>query len=294
MRILFVGCVQSSEHFLKKLIQIDAEIVGVITKSESKFNADFVDLGELCREWGINYLYVDNINTREAKNYIKEKNADLLVCLGWSQILDEEILGMPKLGCIGFHPAQLPFNRGRHPLIWALVLGLEKTASTLFLMDEAADTGKIVSQRMVEIDYLDDAASLYDKVMGVAVDQLVEVLHGFENNSLYMVSQSAEEGNEWRKRGKKDGEIDWRMAGRNIYNLVRALTRPYVGAHFVYRDKDYKVWRVREVFETGYENIEPGKVVKVISDQNFWVKVGDHLIEVLECDSVHLEIGEYL
>ena len=294
MRLLFIGCVKSSEIFLKKLIETGEEIAGVVTKQESKFNADFVDLGELCRNQGIDYLYVHNINDREAKDYIKEKNVDLLLCLGWSQLLDEEILGMPKLGCVGFHPAQLPFNRGRHPLIWALALGLEKTASTLFLMDAAADTGKIISQREVDIGYSDDAASLYDKVMVTAVDQLAEVLRDFENNSLHMTSQSVEEGNVWRKRWKKDGEIDWRMSGRNIYNLVRALTRPYVGAHFVYRDKDYKVWKVKEVFAPGYENIEPGKVVGVISDHDFLVKSGDHLIEVLECDSVRLEPGEYL
>ncbi len=294
MRIVFIGCVKSSEIFLNKLIENNAEIVGVITKSESKFNADFVDLGEICRKQKIDYLYVQNINDHTSKDYIKEKNADLILCLGWSQILDEDILCLPKLGCVGFHPAQLPFNRGRHPMIWALALGLERTASTLFLMDAMADTGKIISQKYVEIDYTDDAASLYDKVMKIAANQLVDVMWDLENNTLNMVSQSAEEGNTWRKRGKEDGKIDWRMSSRSIYNLVRALARPYVGAHFTYHDKEYKVWKVREVFEKGYENIEPGKIIKIISEYDFVIKTGDNLIEVLECDNIQLESGEYL
>ena len=294
MRILFIGCVKSSEIFLNKLIEINANIVGVVTKSESKFNADFVDLGEICRKQKIDYLYVHNINDCISKEYIKEKNADLILCLGWSQILDEDILGLPKLGCVGFHPAQLPFNRGRHPLIWALALGLERTASTLFLMDATADTGKIISQKYVEIDYTDDASSLYDKVMKIAANQLVDVMRGFENSTLNIVSQSVEEGNAWRKRGKEDGKIDWRMSSRSIYNLVRALTKPYVGAHFTYQDKEYKVWKAREIFEEGYENIEPGKIIKVISDYDFVIKTGDYLIEVLECDNIQLKSGEYL
>ena len=293
MRILFIG-VKSSEIFLNKLIEINANIVGVVTKSESKFNADFVDLGEICRKQKIDYLYVHNINDCISKEYIKEKNADLILCLGWSQILDEDILGLPKLGCVGFHPAQLPFNRGRHPLIWALALGLERTASTLFLMDATADTGKIISQKYVEIDYTDDASSLYDKVMKIAANQLVDVMRGFENSTLNIVSQSVEEGNAWRKRGKEDGKIDWRMSSRSIYNLVRALTKPYVGAHFTYQDKEYKVWKAREIFEEGYENIEPGKIIKVISDYDFVIKTGDYLIEVLECDNIQLKSGEYL
>lgn len=294
MRVLFIGCVKSSEIFLKKLIEMETDLAGVITKSESKFNSDFVDLGVICRKHKIDYLYVHNVNDQEVKDYIKEKKADLILCLGWSQILDEEILGLSRLGCVGFHPAQLPHNRGRHPLIWALALGLEQTASTLFLMDATADTGKIISQKAVEIDYTDDAASLYNKVMDIAVGQLTEVMHDFENNSLNIIDQSLEEGNSWRKRGKEDGKIDWRMSSRSIYNLVRALTKPYVGAHFLYRDKEYKVWKVRERFEKGFENIEPGKVIKVMPDNNFWIKTGDNLIEVIESDGIQLKTGEYL
>lgn len=294
MRILLIGCVKSSELFLRKLIEIKADIVGVITKQESKFNADFVDIGQICREQGIDYLYVRNANDASAKEYIKEKKVDLILCLGWSQLLDSEVLALPKLGSIGFHPAQLPHNRGRHPLIWALALGLTRTASTLFLMDENADTGQIVSQRYVDIDYTDDAASLYDKVMQVAVKQLEEVLYDFQNNTLKVIAQSPEMGNSWRKRGKDDGKIDWRMSSNSIYNLVRALTKPYVGAHFLFRGEEYKVWKVREVKQGGFENIEPGKVLQVISGSNFIVKAGENLIEVLNCDEVDIKVGDYL
>jgi methionyl-tRNA formyltransferase len=293
MRIVFIGCVKSSELFLRKLIAIKADLAGVVTKAESKFNADFSDLGKICREQQIDYLQIRHINDEDAKVYIKNKAPDLILCLGWSQLLDEETLRIPKLGCIGFHPAELPFNRGRHPLIWALALGLRRTASTLFLMDAAADTGKIVSQQYIDIDDTDDAASLYDKIMEKAVIQLENVLEDFENGSVTFI-EPKDKGNVWRKRGREDGKIDWRMSGRSIYNLVRALTKPYVGAHFLYQDKEYKVWKVEEVNREGYENIEPGKVVAVVSDHEFTVKAGDHLVNVLDCEQIHLTIGEYL
>ena len=122
MRILLIGCVKSSELFLKRLIEIDADIVGVVTKKQSEINSDYVDLGEICRKARIDYLYVESANSEEAKKYVKEKNVDVLLCLGWSQLLDKELLSLPKLGSVGFHPAELPHNRGRHPLIWALAL----------------------------------------------------------------------------------------------------------------------------------------------------------------------------
>lgn len=294
MRLLLIGCVKSSEVFLQKLINMNADIVGVVTKAEAGFNSDFVDLGDICRKQDIDYRYTKDINDEETKNYMKSKAADLFLCLGWSRILDTEVLRIPRLGCIGFHPAKLPYNRGRHPLIWALALGLEETASTLFLMDATADTGQVISQERIAIEYQDDAARLYDKVMAVAVNQLEEVLNAFEDNTVNLKSYLPSEGNVWRKRGKADGKIDWRMSSRSIYNLVRALTKPYVGAHFVYQEKEYKIWKVREVFKEGYENIEPGKVIKVTEDHHIVVKVADNLIEIVDGDNVDIEVGEYL
>lgn len=294
MRILFIGCVQSSEMFLKKIIEDKADIVGVITKSESKFNADFVDLTDICIKNDIDCIYAKNINAPEIKKYIKSKYVDLILCLGWSQLLDKEILEIPRIGSIGFHPAELPMNRGRHPIIWSLVLGLEKTASTLFLMNEMPDMGKILSQEYITIDYKDDARTLYDKVMEKAVLQISKLIKAINNNLIDFKSNDFVEGNTWRKRNKEDGKIDWRMSSRGIYNLVRALTKPYVGAHFVYKDKEYKVWKAREIITNNYKNIEPGKVIKVISNTNFWVKTEDNIIEVLECDKICLKEGEYL
>jgi methionyl-tRNA formyltransferase len=293
MKIIFIGCVKSSEMFLRRLIADKTQIDGVITKSESKFNSDFVDLGKLCEENNIDYIYVRNVNDLESRTYIENKQPDLILCMGWSQLIGKEILTMPTKGCIGFHPAELPHNRGRHPLIWALALGLERTASTLFLMDEQADTGGIVSQRYIDIDYSDDAASLYGKVMNAALEQLSILIKEFETDTVRVIPQ-IEVGNSWRKRGKSDGQIDWRMSSKNIYNLVRALSKPYVGAHFVYRDTDIKVWKVKEITDNCYGNMEPGKIIKVFSENHFIVKTGDNLIEVLDCDAVYLEEGEYL
>lgn len=297
MKIILVGCVKSSELFLKKLLEIKTDIVGVITKEKSYFNSDFVDLGIICKENNIDFMYTKDINDKTAKNYLYKKNPDLILCLGWSQLLDKEVLDIPKMGCIGFHPAELPYNKGRHPLIWALVLGLERTASTLFFMDSTADTGRIISQEYVDIEYTDDAGTLYHKVMQVAVKQLERTLYNFPEHELEHISKmepSAKTGNTWRKRGVGDGVIDWRMSSRGIYNLVRGLTKPYVGAHFNYQGQAYKVWKVKEIITDKYKNIEFGKVLKVMSSTHFIVRTGDNLIEVLECDSVGVKEGEYL
>lgn len=293
MRILFIGCVRSSAYFLSKLIESGQVPVGVVTKSASKSNSDFADLAPLCETAGIPYIYVNNVNDEESAAFIGQCGPDIVYCFGWSQMLKRDILRIPPMGCIGFHPAALPNNRGRHPLIWALALGLSETASSFFMMDETADTGDIISQERIPIAYEDDAASLYEKVLQTAGKQVLAFTQAFENGVLTSHPQK-EKGNFWRKRGVLDGQIDWRMSSRAIYNLVRALARPYPGAHFLKDGQMVKVWKVQETNVEGLVNIECGKILSVRSPTEFFVKVYDSVLHVLECEPVSLKEGDYL
>ncbi len=293
MKILFIGCVQSSYTLLRKLINIHANVAGVITKKESSFNSDFRDLFPLCQKYHIECIYVQNINDYESMNFIQKVNADIGFCFGWSQLIKEKIINLLPKGIIGFHPALLPYNRGRHPIIWALFLGLPETASTFFQIDTTADTGDILLQEKIEITYEDDAGTLYKKIMETACNQIELLVKGLEQNSLVHVQQHPQ-GNTWRKRGINDGRIDFRMSGRSIYNLVRSLTKPYPGAHIVKAQKQYRVWKVCEIEMTGLEHIEPGKILEIYNDGTFDVKAADKIIRVLECDKISLKKGEYL
>lgn len=293
MRIVFIGCVQSSAYFLRELISAGRVPVGAVTRSVSRFNSDFVDLAPICEASSIPYIHVSNVNEEGSVEFIRRCEPDIIYCFGWSQLVKRSILSIPPKGCVGFHPAALPDNRGRHPLIWALALGLSETASSFFIMDDAADTGALISQERVPITYEDDASSLYDKILRTAGEQVLAFTKAFERGEITACPQT-ETGNVWRKRGVLDGQIDWRMSSRAIYNLVRALARPYPGAHFLKDGQMIKVWKVRETGIEGPVNIECGKVLCVQSPTEFVVKVYGSVLHILECEPVSLEKGDYL
>ena len=136
MKILFIGCVMSSYAFLEALLKNGAEVVGVITKESSEFNSDFKDITPLCIENGIPYTCVKNINEASAIDFIMDKKPDIGYCLGWSQLVKEKVMELFPMGMVGYHPAALPYNRGRHPIIWALALGLKATASSFFMIEK--------------------------------------------------------------------------------------------------------------------------------------------------------------
>jgi len=293
MKIFFIGNVTSSYLALERLIAIKADIVGVATKSASYVNADHTDLIPLCVSNNIPYKLVNDINHPNNVAFIRDQKPDVIYCFGWSNLIKEEILRLTSIGVVGFHPAALPYNRGRHPIIWALALGLSKTASTFFFMDLHTDTGDIISQKEISIAAEDDAASLYAKIMALALSQIEDITFQLQTNTLLRIPQNPDLGNFWRKRGKSDGKIDFRMNSIAIYNLVRALTKPYVGAHIVFEEKDIIVWEA-SIESCDLDNIEPGKVLAV---ENNAVKVktadGAILITKHEFDNLPT-VGSYL
>ncbi|MBC8285595.1 MAG: formyl transferase [Nitrospinae bacterium] len=293
MRIVFIGAVRFSEQALNKLIEIKSSIVGVCTLEYSDFNSDHVDLSPLSRKNNIPVRYTPNINSKDVIDWISDLAPDVIFCFGWSRLIKKRLLNTAPLGVIGFHPALLPVNRGRHPLIWSLILGLKETGSSFFFMDEGADSGDILSQRNVSICEMDDAGTLYEKVTKTAMNQIEQFVPTLANTSFKRYPQDHSKASYWRKRGRLDGQIDWRMSAHTIHNLVRGLTKPYVGAHFICDGKDVKVWKSEPVKETTL-NIEPGKILSV-DTRGVVVKTGIDALRLVHIEpQISVDRREYL
>ena len=286
-RVVLIGCVSFSDAVLKSLVTRKlCIVVGVCTNSQSTYNSDAYDLTKTCKDFGVDTLDTKDINSQESIDWISSKAPDLLICVGWSRLLSSDVLSIPKERCIGFHPALLPHNKGRHPLIWALALGLLETGTSFFEMTEEADSGTVISQRKIGIPDHYYAKDLYDQITNVALTQLDDL---FDRP---LVTEASQEpafvaGNTWRKRSFKDGIIDWRMSAISIRNLVRALSDPYPGAVFRHEDQYYKVLRA-DVIESNRNNDEPGKIIEWKQPYVLIVKTGDDLLEIALEDSCSL------
>ena len=82
----------------------------------------------------------------------------------------------------------------------------------------------------------------------------------------------------------RSGTIDWRMSGQSVHNLVRALTKPYAGAHFIYQGQEFKVWKTELLRDAADRiNVEPGKVVAV-KGHSITIKCGEGLVRLVVHD----------
>ncbi len=294
IKIAFIGSVLFSKNLLDSLIKIKfIEIAVVITKKRKKLKSDFCDLGKISKKHGLKTYYANNINSKQIFHILKEADVDYIFCFGWSQLLSKKILNTAKSFAVGYHPSDLPANRGRHPIIWALSLGLQKTASCFFKLNEKADDGLILSKKYVKISSKDKAKTLYAKLIKVAKSQIENLTLNLYKKNLKIIKVKKTKNNIWRKRDYNDGQIDWRMSAISINNLIKALSKPYDGAHFIHKNREFKVFDSK-IIKFNKDNIEPGKILSV-KRCNLIVKCGLQALLLKNFKSYkNFKNGEYL
>ncbi|HSQ15812.1 MAG TPA: formyltransferase family protein, partial [Candidatus Binatia bacterium] len=146
------------------------------------------------------------------------------------------------LGAMNLHGSLLPMYRGRAPVNWAIVKGETETVVTLHFMTEKPDAGDIVGQTAVPIAFDDTALTLFGKMEAAASRLLADLLPRIANGEIPRRRNDLARGSYFGGRRPEDGRIDWSRPAVEIYNLVRAVTRPYPGAFAELAGEKITVW----------------------------------------------------
>ena len=257
-----------------------------------KFNSFFYFLFKFSKKKKRKSIYTNDINSLKILKWVKKRKPDIIFCIGWSQLLKKKILKTASLGVIGYHPSDLPKNRGRHPIIWSIALGLKKVGSCFFFMKTRADAGNVISKKLIKIKKNYDSNLVYKKLIKVGRKQIREILLKIRTKKLKSFLQKNSTSNYWRRRSELDGRIDWRMDAENINNLIKALATPYPGAYFLFKEKKIRVWKSR-VVKSNKKNYEPGKIIRL--KKNLVIKCGNKALQLITFSpKINLKGATYL
>ena len=247
IRIAWIGFHEEGLKAFRSALDQGYTVCGFITLDEAAFakrSAGSREYADICETHSVPYYTVDTIKGEEAYRIVKDLAPDLLVVLGWSEILPERLLLIPKTGTIGTHAALLPHNRGSAPINWALIHGEKETGNTMMWLTPQVDAGSIIDQMAFEITPYDTCGTLYDKVADTNAEMLLRLLENLENGIRpeNVIKNETDEPILPRRR-PKDGLIGWDQPGSAVYDFIRALTDPYPGA-FTYLDgKKWLIWK---------------------------------------------------
>jgi UDP-4-amino-4-deoxy-L-arabinose formyltransferase/UDP-glucuronic acid dehydrogenase (UDP-4-keto-hexauronic acid decarboxylating) len=271
---------------LEALVRAGFEMPVVFThKDDPNENCWFASVSEWAQKRGIPCKCPEDVRSPEWVDFILRLAPEMIFSFYWRTMLPDTILSIPKMGAYNLHGSLLPYYRGRAPVNWVLVNGETQTGVTLHRMVKQADAGEIVGQRGAPIAFDDTALSLFNKLCAAAGDLLDEVLPQMKAGDFPLIKQDLFQGSYFGRRTPEDGRISWKWPALRIYNLIRAVTKPYPGAFCVMPDGEKMVvwWGMPDKARSA--GLLPGQIS--VEDQTVFVGAGEGAISLLD-----IQIGD--
>jgi methionyl-tRNA formyltransferase len=231
MRIVYLGNNLTGLNVLKWLVGRNELIVGLAVHPDERAKYK----NEIITTSGLKNTQIFNgncINRPETVTQIRTLQPDIILSVFFGYRLGSEVLNIPPQGCINLHPAYLPFNRGVYPNVWAIIDGTP-AGVTLHYMDEGFDTGDIIAQKKVPVNFHDTGESLYHRLEHACVELFKETWPEIKSGKNLRMQQASA----GIYHSKKDVEVmdridlDRDYKSRDLINILRARTfYPYRGA----------------------------------------------------------------
>jgi methionyl-tRNA formyltransferase len=246
VRLVFAGTPEFAAPALKALIEARHDLALVLTQPDKPagrgLNPTPSAVKTLALARGLSILQPGSLKSPEVVDRIAAAQADAMVVAAYGLIVPEQVLALPRLGCINIHASLLPRWRGAAPIQRAIMAGDRETGVSIMRMDAGLDTGPVFLQERVPILASDTAGSLHDRLADLGAALIVKVLAQLDRDAITALPQPAEGVTYAQKIPKSEAVIDWRLEAIQIDRLIRALN-PEPGAYTLLRGERLKLWR---------------------------------------------------
>lgn len=250
MRIIFAGTPDFAARALEDLQKTGFDIILTLTQPDRpagrgmKMQASPVKT--LAQQYDIPLLQPETLKSSDIQAQIATFKPDVMIVAAYGLLLPEEILRIPRYGCINIHASLLPRWRGAAPIQRALLEGDEETGISIMQMDQGLDTGAVLLKQALPIELHDTTTTLYDKLAYLGGKCIVKTLTLLEQGRLISTPQNEENACYAAKIRKTEAEIDWTRDAAHIDRMIRTFN-PYPGAFTHLHGNTIKLWQARIV-----------------------------------------------
>jgi methionyl-tRNA formyltransferase len=205
---------------------------------------------------------------------LRSVQADCFVVVAYGQLLSQEILDMPRYGCVNGHGSLLPEYRGAAPIQWCLYHGARETGMTTMLMDIGMDTGAMLLKSVLPIGPLDTAPDLAAKLSQQCADLMVQTLPGLVAGTLIPTPQDHTAASTAPLIQKGDYKLDWNKSAIDLHNQIRGF---YPNCVTGFRGSVLKILNTLPQADLDLPGI-PGTVIAIDKTAGIQVQTGAGLL----------------
>ena len=282
MKAVFMGTPDFAVGTLEELIHSRHEVAAVVTqpdKPKGRGKAmQFPPVKEVAVRENIPVYQPRRVRDPEFIKILKEIDPDVIVVVAFGQIIPQEIIDLPKYGCINVHGSILPKYRGAAPIQWAVIDGEKESGVTTMQMDAGLDTGDMLLKTIIPLEKEETGGSLFEKLSTAGAKLLIETLEKLEEGSIVPEKQGESPTPYAKMLTKEMGDLDWKKDAVLLEQLIRGLN-PWPSAYTHLNGKTLKIWSA-EVEERETKE-KPGTVVEV-NKKELKVQTGKGILSLKE------------
>ncbi len=287
VKIIFMGTPVFGKEILRSLVENNFDVIAVVSQPDKKVGRKQIITPCPVKQYAVENK-IEVIQPLKIKNdfqRILNLKADLIITCAYGQILPDEILKAPRLGCINVHASLLPKLRGGAPIQRSIIDGYQKTGITIMEMVSKMDAGDIISQKEITIDINDSYSSLHDKLINVATKLLIDTMPMIINQSYIAIKQDEKEVTYGYNISKEEEHIDLTKSYLQVYNQIRGLSDDPC-CYGIIDNKKVKLHTVK-VTDSYYQKVN-GTIVFEDKGLGFIIDNRLLLIEKLQCEGRRL------
>ena len=281
MNVVFMGTPEFAVPTLEALVK-EHNVTAVVTQPDKPKGRGkkmmFSAVKEKALEYGLTVYQPEKVKDSDFVQVLKELAPDIMVVVAFGQILSEEILNIPKYGCINVHGSLLPEYRGAAPIQWSIIHGREYGGVTTMYMAKGLDSGDMILKAQEKIRDDDTYGSLYDRLSVIGADLLIKTLELIESGEAPRTPQNEAEATAAPMITREMERINWNDRADNIVNLIKGLN-PQPVAHTLLKGEKLKIWFAEK--EGNRYTGTPGEIVDV-RKKDFVVMTADGAVAVKE------------
>lgn len=273
MRIVFMGTPEFAVPCLERLVADGHEVVGVFTQPDKPkgrgHKMQFPPVKEKAVEYNIPVFQPQKMRDGTAYTILKELDPELIIVVAYGKIIPQDILDLPKYGCVNIHASLLPGYRGAAPIQWCVLNGEKKSGVTSMQMDAGLDTGDMLIKTEIDIGENMTAGELHDALSVLGAEVMSQTIKKIVDGTLERTKQDDSLSNYAPMLSKELCPIDWTKSAEKIHDQIRGLS-PWPVATASLNGEIYKLHKSEK---DGKTNGVPGEIVSV--DGGLTVSCGD-------------------
>jgi len=262
LKAVFLGTPDFAVPTLERMIAAGHEVLEVVTQPDRakgrKKELTPSPVKQVALRHAIRVFQPERIRRPEAVEHLRALGPEVMVIVGYGQIVPQNVIDIAPRGIINVHASLLPELRGAAPVQWALARGYAQTGVTTMQIDAGLDTGDILEQSSTDIGLDETAPDVAQRLSSLGAELLVHTLARVADGRVTPCQQDESRATWAPILKKEDGRIDWTQPAIRIHNVIRGF-QPWPGAHTAFRGLSLHLWRSRITSRTW--DCAPGTLV---------------------------------